>query len=62
MDADSIAVSIINFTCLLCWGVDTAIGLVVRYKLPGIFVEMEHLLEEHTIEEYPENKTVNRVE
>ncbi len=41
LETDFNAVSILNLTCLICWGVDLATGAVTRYSLPSLFVEME---------------------
>ena len=35
------AVSILNLTCLICWGVDLATGAATRYSLPSLYIEME---------------------
>lgn len=40
------AVSVINLTCLLCWGIDAATGALVRYGMPSVYVELEPELPE----------------
>ncbi|MBC6992898.1 PEGA domain-containing protein [Neolewinella lacunae] len=37
-------VSILNLTCILCWGVDLITGAVSTYTMPSVFVEMEPTL------------------
>lgn len=46
LDAKFNTVSIINLTCLLCWGIDAATGALVRYGMPSIYVELEPVLPE----------------
>lgn len=46
METDFNAVSILNLTCLICWGVDLATGAATRYSLPSMYVEMEQQLPE----------------
>ncbi len=41
LEADFNAVSILNLTCLICWGVDLATGAATRYSLPSLYIEME---------------------
>jgi len=46
METEFNAVSIINLTCILCWGIDAATGALVRYAMPSVYVEMEPELPE----------------
>lgn len=46
LEADFNAVSVLNLTCLICWGVDLATGAATRYSLPSMYVEMEQELPE----------------
>jgi hypothetical protein len=46
LEADFNAVSILNLTCLICWGVDLATGAATRYSLPSMYVELEPELPE----------------
>lgn len=40
------AISILNLTCLICWGVDLATGAATPYSLPSLYIEMEPELPE----------------
>ncbi|WP_020569045.1 PEGA domain-containing protein [Neolewinella persica] len=46
LEADFNAVSILNLTCLICWGVDLATGAATRYSLPSLYIELEPELPE----------------
>ena len=46
METDFNAVSILNLTCLICWGVDLATGAATRYSLPSMYIELEPELPE----------------
>ena len=46
LEADFNAVSILNLTCLICWGVDLATGAAARYSLPSMYIELEPELPE----------------
>jgi hypothetical protein len=46
LDTEFNAVSIINLSCILCWGIDAATGALVRYAMPGVYMQLEPLLPE----------------
>ena len=46
LEAEFNGVSMLNFFCIVCWGVDLATGAASRYSLPSMYVEMEPELPE----------------